>query len=149
MNVMITRARFWSLSWVLDAITYQLTISGLSKFSNLKFVQNRFQVISLSKLGPRADERRTDISPDNTTPLQPLEKVKVSRAVNYLKRIDENHADKTFLTRPLLVPTNATVWFPVVATATEVTSSSYHETVAGLETGSAPLIGWLMSCSPQ
>jgi len=48
---------------------------------------------------------------------------------------------ETFLTRPVLVPTNATVWFPVVATATEVTSSPDHVTAAVAETGSEPLIG--------
>ena len=48
---------------------------------------------------------------------------------------------RTFLTRPLAMPTNATVWFPVVATATEVTSASDHVTAAVPETGSEPLIG--------
>jgi len=62
---------------------------------------------------------------------------------------DDKIVNVTFLTWPLLVPTNAMVWFPVDATATEVTSSSDHVIAAALETGSVPLIGWLMPCSPQ
>jgi len=41
----------------------------------------------------------------------------------------------------VVVPTNATVWFPVLATATEVTSLSDHVTAAVAETDSEPLIG--------